>query len=180
MAVSFAEPTRSISREKVPSLSVSKASGTVRCLRCQYTLFSRSVALKMTTCVWSWGAHSRRRVGRCYVRRSRRRIFQSVPVPGCCRSAPGCTSPVRQERLRSLSWCASRTRSSPPTGAVRGIDFGAEKAASQLNRAPLLLLYLPKRRRGAAVFRQISIEVLPIGVIEMVGGKALAAERGER
>jgi len=41
-----------------------------------------------------------------------------------------CTAPTQRAQRGTLSRCASRTRSSPPTSAVRETDFGAENVAS--------------------------------------------------
>ncbi len=46
---------------------------------------------------------------------------------------------------RTLSRCASRTRSSPPTSAVSETDFGAEIVASQPARWPTEVTSLPYR-----------------------------------
>ena len=48
-----------------------------------------------------------------------------------------------RERTRTLSRCASLTRSSPPTNAVTETDFGAENVASHPARCSTEVTSLP-------------------------------------
>jgi len=104
--------------------------------------FSRSVTLKITAWVWSWALRSLRLAGPCRARR----CGGNLPVVSGARMLPILAWVYRSNSAmaeRTLSRCASRTRSSPPTRAVNETDFGAEKVASQPARCSTEVVSLP-------------------------------------
>ena len=109
---------------------------------CLSVLHFRHVEENRRACATA-ARHIRPRAGCCRARTSRRPTGPWSLPARCRRCAPARISPSHRARRRTLSRCASRTRSSPPTSAVSDTLFGALNVASHPARCSIVCTVSP-------------------------------------